>query len=206
MHKKKSIIILSCISIIVSLLLIVTSTMALFTDQITINHHLQAGTLKMTLVRENLKVKTLDETGCLIEKENPNEKDFTNETNDNIFDITKDQKIAPGCKYEAQMRLENHSDVAYEYYFEIVVNTKDLNLNQQLKVTITKEDGVPQVFYLNNGLMIGNKTQTFGQVLKDDTGRFKIAIEFENKADNVNNLAQDENLVFDVIVYAIQVA
>ncbi len=203
MPKRRQIILLSCMTIIVSLLLIVASTMALFTDEVNVTNHLQAGTLKITLIREKLVAKVLDD-GLLIDKENPVAKDFTNNTIDNIFDIEASDKLVPGSKYEAFMRLENNSDVAYEYYLAIIVKTTDTNIAKELKVTITKEDDSPKVAYLNGGITIGSKSEPIGRITKGGKQKFSIAVEFAALADDVNNLAQAEDITFDVVVYATQ--
>jgi predicted ribosomally synthesized peptide with SipW-like signal peptide len=110
---------------------IIGMTWALFTDTQSVKNHLKAGDLKITLERTELVKKTLTLTGYLEETKVQDEtKDkpvqFTNPSDKNVFGLDIDandeviEKIVPGSKFAAKMKITNKSDVAFGYWIEIV--------------------------------------------------------------------------------------
>ena len=187
-------------------------TWSLFTDTKTVTHHLKAGDLSITLKRTELLKTTLDSSGYLVTPDEPDKtvKDFTDPTNKNVFDIGEDELIVPGSKFSARMRVENNSDVAFGYWIEIICTDKESgeNLAKQLKVTVNAKES-----YVADGLTVGSKDSYIG-VLDVGTGEeFSVTVEFENKNADIedgvpgsaNDIAQGENVKFDLVVYAIQV-
>ena len=82
------------------------------------------------------------------------------------------------------------------------------NLAKQLKVTVNAKES-----YVADGLTVGSKDSYIG-VLDVGTGEeFSVTVEFENKNADIedgvpgstNDIAQGENVKFDLVVYAIQV-
>ncbi len=195
-------VILLCMTVIIGM------TFALFTDTQKINHHLQAGDLDMTLTRTDLITKTLDDqTGYLVTKSVANgdyadDVDFSN-TEKNVFEITDDMKIVPCSSFIATMQIDNKSDVAFAYWFEITVDGEyketGIDLIKQLKVTV---NGLSMpLSAAASGFTINRNTPT--NLAKGESDEFVIGVEFMDVADN--NAAKQESLIFDLVVHAVQV-
>ena len=190
------------------LALIASGTYALFSDQVQLTNHLQAGTLDITLTRNSLTTQTLDPTtGFLtdpVTKTGP--VDFSDPTNKNIFDITKDTLIVPGCSYSAEMQITNNSDVAFGYWLEIVFDgTVDLTLAEQIKITVTTADSgksISTTLDKSKGL-IGEEGSPIEILAKTGSALFTISVEFSDLGNN--NDAKNKTFEFDVIVHAVQI-
>lgn len=198
-------VILLCMSIIVGM------TWALFTDTQTVSNHLQAGDLSITLKRTELTKTTLNTQGKLVTSD-PDDTvvNFSNPTDENVFGIVEDEKIVPGTKYVAKMQIENHSDVAFGYWIEIVCTdkTNGADLAKQLKVTVNT--GSDASAFVNDGLTVkGADGGYIGELIVGASAEFTVTVEFldsfvaENGIDH-NDLAQGENLSFDLVVHAVQ--
>lgn len=193
-------VILLCISAIVGM------TYALFSDTAQVTHILQAGDLDITLVRTNLVTKSLDNTtGFLTDAENDEIVDFSNSTTRNVFDFDGNTRIVPGCEYTAAMQVSNNSDVAFAYWVGIVcADAEDEQKNalaEQLKVTVTTD--TENDAFLSEGLVVGSSAQPIGILAKGASGEFTIKVEFLDLAEN--NAAKNQDLEFDLVVYAVQV-
>jgi predicted ribosomally synthesized peptide with SipW-like signal peptide len=208
---RKRAMIVSTSVILLCMTIIAGMTWALFTDTQTVSNHLQAGDLQITLKRTELTKTTLDASGYLTTL--PADKtpvEFTNPTDENVFGIGTDEKIVPGTKYVAQMQIENHSDVAFGYWVEIVCTDKTAgeNLAKQLKVTVNA--GSDQSGFVGDGLTVrGADGGNVGELAVGATETFTVTVEFLDSAiagNNVadNNLAQTEELSFDLVVHAVQ--
>ena len=108
------------------------------------------------------------------------------------------------------MQIENHSDVAFGYWIEVVCANKaeGEDLAKQLKVTINT--GSDKSDFAGNGLIVKSEADGYvGELAVGETGTFTVSIEFldsaiaENDIDS-NNLAKNEKLDFDLIVHAVQ--
>ncbi len=230
MTTKKRSLIMSVLALLLSVALFAAGTYALFSDQVDLTNHLQAGTLDITLKRTNLKVASLDnQTGFLKLSENPEDIDFSNPPdpndpdakNKNVFDISDGALIVPGCWYEAEMQIINNSDVAFGYWLEFdFKNEEKLALADQIMVTVTTvKDNNPEGESLSKkvgeGKYIGSVDMPIGILAKAgaeqvDPGYvssqiFTVRIEFIDD-DAVNNLAKNQKLDFDIIVKAVQIA
>ena len=201
-------VILLCMTIIVGM------TWALFTDTQTISNHLQAGDLTVKLLRTELTKTTLNAEGYLVEvpvqKATDKPVSFTNPTDENVFGIETDEKVVPGTKYVATMQIQNESDVAFGYWIEIVCTdkTKGEDLAKQLRVTVNT--GSDTYDFVGNGLTVkGDNGTCVGELAIGATGTFTVTVEFldsdiaDNKIDD-NNLAQGDELSFDLVVHAVQ--
>lgn len=207
---RKRALIVSTSVILLCMTIIAGMTWALFTDTQTVSNHLQAGDLQITLKRTELTKTTLDASGYLTTL--PADKtpvEFTNPTDENVFGIGTDEKIVPGTKFVAQMQIENHSDVAFGYWVEIVCTDKTAgeDLAKQLKVTVNA--GSDQSGFVGDGLTVkGADGGNVGELAVGATETFTVTVEFLDSAiaDNVadNNLAQSEELSFDLVVHAVQ--
>ena len=216
-NRKRSLIVSSSV-ILLCMAIVIGLTYALFTDQRNVFHHLQSGDLKISLWRTNLEKTGLQANGYLDTVSSDEIVDFTDPTNRNLFDCAND-KIVPGCKYVATMKLANLSDVAFGYWIEIVCTdqSKGEDLAKQLKVTVNtdKDDSA----FVNDGLIVrGENGGYIGELAtKNDQSdpwstTFTVTLEFvdsfidENGLEyGDNNLAKNESLSFDVVVHAVQV-
>lgn len=210
MTKKKRSILMSVLTLMLCLALVAGGTYALFTDSATIQNHLQAGTLDVKLTRVELVKTTLDGKGFLV-KGDPNTErvDFSEKINRNLFDITNTEKIVPGTKYEAKLELKNESDVAFGFWIDVVCTdkTKGEDLAKQLKVTVLSDE---HYAYVGDGLTVKGDSSDYIDVLAiGDTVTFTVIVEFvDSHVDNTigpNDLAQGEEIHFDLIVSAVQV-
>ena len=217
MTTKKRSVLMSVMTLMLCLSIVVAGTYALFSDQVVLKNHLEAGTLDITLIRTNLKTTSLNaETGFLVETENPKDIDFSkpadpddpNAENKNVFDITEGTLIVPGCMYSAEMQISNNSDVAFGYWLEIVFDdTVDLTLAEQLKITVTTVDeskSISKMLNTSAGL-IGAEADPVGVLAKGGSALFTVTVEFCDLDHSVNNNAKGTNFDFDIIVHAVQV-
>ena len=208
-NRKKALLVSTAI-ILLCMTIIVGMTWALFTDTKTVSNHLQAGDLSITLKRTELTKTTLNAQGKLVTSApDTTTKNFSNPTDENVFGIVEGEKIVPGTKYQASMQIENHSDVAFGYWIEIVCTdkTNGADLAKQLKVTVNM--GADASASVNDGLTVGSSSNYVGELIIDATAEFTVTVEFldsfvaENNIDH-NDLAQGESLSFDLVVHAVQ--
>ena len=217
MTRRKRSVLMSVLTCLLCLALVASGTYALFSDQVTLKNHLVAGTLDITLIRTNLTTLSLDNnTGFLVKTENPKDIDFSepadlndpNAENKNIFDITDETLIVPGCVYSAEMQISNNTDVAFGYWLEIVFDdTVDLTLAEQLKITVTTVDeskSISGMLSANAGL-IGGEADPISVLAKSGASLFTITVEFCDLDYSVNNNAKLATFDFDVVVHAVQV-
>lgn len=202
MRSKIKVLIASAFAIVGAAALIVAGTYALFSDSISIDNHLQAGTLKVKLERTNLKWAELNPaTGYLVEQLDDEVKDFTKSSTrtENIFGLDDEVLVVPAAFYEVTMKLSNDGSVAFDYTVNIVLTSESNALAEQLKVTVGGDAENPK--YLSDVetiLASGTLDKTEGSSFITVT----IRIEFMNQ--NNNNDAQDLKVDFDLMVKAIQ--
>lgn len=157
---------------------------------------------------------------------------FTNPTDKNVFGLTMEngevtEKIVPGSKFVATMQIENHSDVAFKYWARIDCKDEDVKkrLAEQLIVVVYTDkngDGVIDTEgddaeknegIVADGLKIGDDTKYIGLLEKADKENFIISVEFDDKGytykngvlTSANDAAQNQDVEFDLVVYAVQV-
>jgi predicted ribosomally synthesized peptide with SipW-like signal peptide len=202
--------------------IIVGMTWALFTDTVTVENHLKAGDLNITLERTKLETYSIDATtGYLVSTTNDDVVNFSNPTGKNVFDLTTSSKIVPCSSYTATMRISNNtatvtenkqnSDVAYDYWIEIKLKVdgltaeqiKALKLDEQLNITVSSEELTePMSALLSEGLTIGSSIDPLGTLTLGDSDNFTVKMEFVDGANN--NDAKTQMLTFDLIVHAVQ--
>ena len=226
-HSNFRTLLLAVSAIVLSVLLVLAGTYALFTDKSQISNHLQAGTLEMELYRTSLTRRALDDKGYLKTTTDTQEKDFTGLNGENVFGFATDEVMAPGCLYSADMRLTmtSASDVAFGYYVKIVLSdatADNADLRGQVKVTIQSVENPSKVVTkwfseaVNGEIVLGGEAQEdlIGVVEKGTTAtgavasqNFVVTVEFVNQDTDgsVNNIAKLEGFGFDLVVYAIQV-
>ncbi len=197
--------------------MIIGMTFALFTDRQDVTNHLQAGDLEITLDRVGLTKTTLNSQGYLVETVvQTDEHDpvpFSGGSKENVFGILNGEKIVPGSKFQATMRVQNNSDVAFKYWIEVVCGenvsqeAKDA-LAKQLKVTVNNGSDV-----IANGLSVGeNDNWVITKDIPNNEAFFTVTVEFLDSFIAGNGLtyyendnAKNQNLTFDLVVHAVQV-
>lgn len=208
MTKRKRSLLMSVMTLMLCLALVAGGTYALFTDQVTLGTHLEAGNLDITLKRINLDTKMLGEDGFLHDLSSRRVVDFTNPTRENVFDIHEDHLVVPCSSYTATMKIENHSSVAFKYWVEIVHGTGDEALLSQIQIRVEDSDGNYTEHRLSKGSTLGSEAYPIDILAVDESDTFKISILFvDDRVDTsiTNNHAMNQNLHFDVKVHAVQV-
>ena len=217
-NRKRTVLVSTAI-ILLCMTVIVGMTWALFTDTKTVNNHLQAGDLSITLLRTELTKTMLDGKGYLdtveVQKATDEPVDFSendpNDTaDDNVFGIEEGETIVPGTKYVAVMKIENHSYVAFGYCIEIKCSdeSKQEDLAKQLKVTVTTDTDSFDI--IANGLIVKpDKGYIEAVEIGAEDVYFTVTVEFVDlglDADGVgaNNSAKNDTVDFDLIVNAVQ--
>lgn len=207
--KRLKTLLVCALSIMLCVTAVAVGTYALFSDNVTVKNHLQAGTLKATLTRTLLKKSEIGTDGYLNPSEDGNAKDFTNSTtdDDNIFDLSDGAILVPGSMYEATMKIENKGTVAFDYNVTVVLTTPQGTESEafanQLKFTTGKvgETGT------STTLAAAGSNPIFSGFLKGGDASaesFFIKIEFVNEDGTVNNAAQAGDVKFDLVVTATQ--
>ena len=229
MNRKRALLLSSSV-ILLCMAIIVGMTWALFTDTKTVETHLQAGNLEITLKRVALTKTVLGADGYLefdkvIQTTTDAPVDFTNTTTfnhrKNIFNIADDEVIVPGSKYTATMRVENHSSVAFGYWIEIVCEDPMAAgaLAEQILVTVNNGTATK----IGEGLKVGGPENWVGMLAtnkntdvadENNSDTFTVTIEFKDnsytynpttgKLESTNDNAQDLTLNFDLVVHAVQ--
>lgn len=173
-------------------------TYALFTDKVEVENHLVAGNLNITLERTKLVKNTLNNNGYLQKTEVTTVKDFSNDTNSNVFDIGSNEFLVPASYYEATMRVSNNSSIAFEYDIVIRLTSASNKLAEQMNVYIDGvKKGTLSEFTASSQLAnIGS-----GTVVPGNSREFIVKIEF---ASNSGNITQGQSVKFDLAVEATQ--
>ena len=211
MNKKMRTLLLACVTILLCVTMIAGGTYALFTDEVRLSNHLIAGDMDITLERIALNGKTLNNTtGFLDDLNDTSIVDFSGETTENVFGLKNDTLIVPESSYKATMKITNGSDVAFGYWLEIKVtgnkdakdDTKVAELLSQL--TINVKAGDKEISQSLADLTVGAKNDLVAVLAKGSESIFTVEIVFESD-DDVNNDAMNDEVMFDLYVYAVQV-
>ena len=224
MMNRKRVLLLSASMILLCMCVIVGATYALFTDSVTVKNHLQAGNLDLKFERTNLEYTVLDDSGLMVKHVHADVVDFTetNTGNANIFGIAESGLIVPGSYVEADLKIshdldgdvDGDSNVAFDYQVYIALSAEsDPALADQLYVTVTDTNGNDVVTNVKLSSNWFNATSdgyyrvlSGKRVTVNAEETFTIKVEFRNVLDNgaTNNLAEDQEVKFDVIVEAQQ--
>lgn len=215
MVKRERKLLASCSTILLCICIIIGATYAYFTDSVTVGNHLKAGYLDVELIRTNLEYASLNAHGELEIKKNTERYNFTHATNKNIFGLDADNiVIAPGAYFDADMLIRNNGNVAFNYRVEIRLRGESNALAEQLQVTLTHPNGTKTVKKLSE--LAGGLSIAAGKMKATDRSQgFSVRVEFIDDVDyNLglasdetrmdNNLAQNQSVVFDLVVTAIQ--
>lgn len=198
-------ILVAVLAISLCTVLVIGGTYSLFSDSVTVGNHLQAGTLKVSLVRTCLTKTILNADGNLVTKTDAESFDFTKNMADvNLFGIENGEKIAPGASYEAELALKSDGSVAFDYKVVISLG-KDTEANALAEQLIVYIDG-NRIGTLSEFTEGNEATVATGNMTKDQAAKtFTIKLAFENvQSGNGNNDAQGKSAAFDLYVAATQ--
>ena len=203
--KRSRVLLISCAVILICLAVVLGVTYGLFSDTETLNHHLKAGNMDITLFRTHLVTTSLDQTtGFLVKTEDPADVDFSNTTK-NVFSMSDSSLIVPGSEYSAEMQISNNSDTAFAYWIEIRFDDKDdLAIADQIEVKVTPEGKTIEPQKLSEGFEIGDATNPVGILAKTASQKFTVDVKFLD-VNAVNNAAKGQKVDFDLLVHAVQV-
>lgn len=203
MSKRSRILLISGSVIMLCVSLIVGMTYALFTASVPVTNHLKAGSLDISLQRNNLEYAVLNDDGYLEVFEVSDVSDFTDESADNVFGVDAEGvKLVPGSYFDAEMEIINKGTVAFTYSIGIKLSGEANEFAEQLKVIVTHTDGSKTEKMLSE--LADGLTISAGEMSKNDASqKFGVRIEFINDS-SVNNSAMDQTAVFDLVVEAQQ--
>lgn len=198
--KKKRIILMTSATIALSLSLIAGWTYALFSDSVTVNNHLAAGSLKVGLYRTKLTEYKIDESGVMADITDTTRVDLLKDSS-NVFTF---DKIAPTYSQQTTIEVSNLGTVAFDYGAKILYSKNDdeLNLASQLQVSFIQDDVELTTFNLTDSSLEKNQVELGSLLVNDSSKEFVVKIQFVDSEDN--NLAQEKSLSFDLQVFAIQ--
>lgn len=210
MSKSLRAVLISLVTVCICLALIIGGTYALFSDNVEVNSHLAAGSLKVKLDRVSYRECVLTEDGVLAESQPDNKRiDLTNTTTDDIklFDV---ENSVPGCWYEVTLELANGGNVAFDYGMKMLWNGAEASegekaLAEQIQITVTEGDKTLAEFMLGDCATAGdgNGNIALGAMLAEDAAK-KIVIRATFINDDENNTVQENSIAFDLQVYATQ--
>ena len=208
--KKLRTLLMCTLSIMLCMATVVVGTYALFTDKVTLNNHLQAGTLEISLVRTKLTKTELTADGYLKTNTDTETTDFssTNTTNGNVFGITDGTLVVPGSSYQADLKLTNGGSVAFTYLVELkIIEGGSTALADQLIITAGKSEAAATPKKLSdvaNGLIFDGELAA--PTPETNTAvNFFVKVEFVNDTEtDANNAAKNGEVKFDIVVSAFQ--
>lgn len=201
--KLQKVLLVSCAVILVCTVVITGMTYALFTDQVSVESHLKAGNLDVTLTRTALEYSTLNADGELVETRVNEPLALNGTVRDNVFGIdSADVRIVPGSYFDATLEITNDGNTAFDYTVTVKQLRESNALAEQLQVTVTHADGtrtVRMLSTLSEGLTVEAGRMQVGETVQ----RFSVRVDFIDDT-NVNNDAQELTAAFDLIVEAVQ--
>ena len=208
MTKTKRSTLMAVLLMVLCMAMFAAGTYALFTDEVGLKNHLEAGKLDITLERTHLSTWQLDNTtGLFVEKNNDSVVDFSQASKRNVFDLTEVDRIVPLCTYTAQMKISNNSDVAFRYWLEIVFDdSENKAIADQLYVTVDTVKGRTEGKLSEITSLIGSEKEPISTVTIESEKNFEtftVSIKFLDLEDN--NDASSQTVDFDVKVHAVQV-
>ena len=200
--KSSRIFFVSSATILICLVVLISSLYSMYVSGNSYVNHLKTGDLEVTLIRTEVTGKVYGSDGLMHDYSNTEHVDFSNPTEQNLFDLTEETYFVPGMEYKASLSVENNSDVVFGYYVEILVSDESSEaLCQQLEVVISSGD--KQVSGKLSDLLFGNESDYISIVELDSASTFTIEISFIDDS-TVNNEAMGEKVYFDLVVHAVQ--
>jgi len=211
--------IIAIVTIIACIGIVTAGTLALFTDSMLVENHLEAGTLDVTLHRTYLERTALDDDGYLYEFPDDNRVvDYTNENTENVLGLKTGEIIVPGLNCRATLKIAHgpKSNIAFNYIVKLVVKgdaTGAMNeLGEQL-MFYAEADGVVYEKTLDQVGSDGYVIMTGALDEGASSEEFVFGLKFidfdagpnpDAVKGTTNNKAQSKNFYFDIIVEAVQ--
>ncbi len=214
--KKSSIILTSCVVILLCVSIISGMSYALFTDSGRARNHLRAGKLDIVLTRTDLEYTFLNQDGELEIVRDSTDVDFTSTTKENIFGMDPNSaRIVPTGYYEAELQISNNGNVAFDYTVELTLLGKVTPMSQQLKATVIHPDGSTESKMLSELQGKSLVLSTGKMKVTDEPETFRVRIEMLDDAEYnanrlpgqpviSNNAAQNNKMGFDINISAVQ--
>lgn len=203
-----------CIGIIIGI--IIGVSLSNQTNPFSAVHHLNSGTLDITMKRTSLEYRIPGDDGHMQVINVSDELDFTESTANNVFGLDSDDiLIVPGSYFEAEMELTNDTQTAVAYSVMVYLNGEPNELAKQLRVIVTRFDGITEQRMLSE-FGTGMPIQLGEIAVGVDAQSFRVRVEFLNdvvynaglpegtpKEDRMNNnAAQSQTISFDLAVTA----
>lgn len=206
MTEKKKILLVVLLSVFACAAIIAIGITALFADDSFC--HLRANRSGLRLVRTDLDCLVLDEsTGFLKRVTSGIAKDFSypSPSADNIFDLTKRQKIVPGVVYEATLCIIAGDGAEFSYWVEFRLDN-DMGskkqgdaLPKQLIAAVGVKGGKTLSERLSEGGKFGSRENALARVGRGESGEFTVKLEFAD--DDSNNAVKEQFISFDIVVF-----
>ena len=218
MTKLKRAMLISSSVILLCMCAVVGITYALFTDNVNVKNHLQAGSLDVRLIRTDLEYAVLDDKGYLTVY-NPDipVADFTGATSKNVFGIDSEEiLLVPGSYFDARLAIQNGGTVAFDYSVSIQIYGEASALAEQLRVTVTDADGNVVGSAMLSELARGMSIVAGRMEVGDAPEAFGVRVDFVDDRDYngqegldeedyiSNNSAQTKIAEFDLVIRATQ--
>ena len=200
MHKRTKVLMLSMMILCLSVAVVVGSTYSLFTGEVNVSNHLKAGNLKIGLDQTSFTETVLDDNGKLVPKTTNEVIDLTTDSN-SVFNISN---AVPTAYYEAEIKVTNKGNVAFNYGVTIIFDSDNTATNEQkefasqINITVTCGDKT-ESFLLSEST---SKKIDLGTLITGGNNNFKVRADFKNL--DSNNDVQGKELNFDLQVYATQ--
>ncbi len=209
MAKRTRVLLLSLVTVLLGVALVVGGTFALFSDEVTVNNHLSAGSLEVGLQRTSFTTHTIADNGLMEDVTDSTVVDLV-ASNDPVFNIVN---AVPTSYYAAKLEVSNRGDVAFDYGVRILWNTENNATDEQKlfaeQITITISDAYGTTlkeFALadcaENQVSLGSVLAKTNDAQDYPTGSFIVKATFEDREDN--NGVQLITIDFDLQVYAVQ--
>lgn len=192
------------------LALVIAASYALFSESVTVNNHLVAGSLKVGLTRTDYKKYTLVDSGEFALVTDGTDVNLGN-TDSQDFMLFEDLAAVPQSWSEVTLLISNGGDVAFDYGIRLLtegtLTGASASLAQQIQVEVISGETSVKTFMLSEqpgdialgSILAGAAAQTItvrATFVDEDTS--------ENDGVTDNNSAQGGTVSFDVQVYAVQ--
>lgn len=219
---QKKAVLASVLIALVCVTVLVAASVALFSQSATVDTYLNAGELKISLVRTDLKGRFADKNGVLsAEKTFTEDVDLTDAeaTGNSAFKFGNEQSPVfnvPGVWEEAWLKLTNLGNVAFDYSLTFIYGeesapvsgTPEYNLANKLLVTVSLPDGTPiksgtlAQTVQDGKLELGTITATNAHA----TIRVKVELPYEADSvdDGTGDTVMNANLKFGFVITATQ--
>ena len=205
MGKKARVLLISMTTVCLCLALLVCATYALFSDQVKVNNHLEAGSLEIGLVWTGYQKCELNAQGVLEVSEKQTMNTDLIDYSGKLFDVGG---AVPNSWYAAEIRVSNEGSIAFDYGVRMLWNEDNMatdlqkELAGQIRITVTLGGGDTPAAEFMLSECAKNDVDLGSIYAEGEAQTLTVKAEFVDTADN--NAAQGADLQFDLQVYAVQ--